>query len=214
MTACTDSPLTITGNILSILTFFLGLIASYLTFYTLTLSATSEIHTFKSDIEITKKQLRSAVECVGEESCLAPLPRFDGDGTFKKGLDALNSLLQSLWEDLESLQREHIDGYREGLRRENGAENADGYSKRREQLEEGIARERKGRWKWWQEEVWKRVRWIGKRKEISRRMERIAWLKMDVSVGEMNLLLRKMAAQVHVMSERFERSDGVDEVDG
>ena len=25
---------------------------------------------------------------------------------------------------------------------------------------------------------------------------------------------RKVAAQVHVMSERFERSDGVDEVDG
>ncbi|KAF8862024.1 hypothetical protein BDZ45DRAFT_739608 [Acephala macrosclerotiorum] len=61
MTACTDSPLTITGNILSILTFFLGLIASYLTFYTLTLSATSEIHTFKSDLETTKKQLSSVL---------------------------------------------------------------------------------------------------------------------------------------------------------
>lgn len=104
MTACTDSPLTITGNILSILTFFLGLIASYLTFYTLTLSATSEIRTFKSDLETTKKQLSSVLQCCSSSTCLVPLTNNDTDGTLARGMDALNSLLQSLWEDLENLQ--------------------------------------------------------------------------------------------------------------
>ncbi|KUJ11733.1 uncharacterized protein LY89DRAFT_786605 [Mollisia scopiformis] len=170
-----DTPLTTTSNVLSILTFLLGLLASYLTFYTLTLSASSEILAFKSDLEATKATLKSVLECCGSESCLAPVER---DGGLMREIEVLERLVGELEEDED--EEEGMGGGRGG--------------------------KKKGRYMGWRQ-VWRRVRWVGRRKEMRRRMERIVWLKMEVSVGEMDLLLRKMVAQVHVMTERFEKGD-------
>lgn len=83
-------------------------------------------------------------------------------------MERLEDVLEGLREDLKSLER---DG-------ESGDEGD----------KEGCVREGWGNWRW--REVWRRVRWVGKWKGMWGRMERVAWLKMEVSVGEMNLLLR------------------------
>jgi hypothetical protein len=48
----------------------------------------------------------------------------------------------------------------------------------------------KGKWWWGREEMWIRLRWVGKRKQISMRMGRISALKMEVHIAQMGLLLR------------------------
>ena len=129
---CRDSPLTIIENIISILTFVLGVLASYLTFYTLTRHALSEIETFKQDLE-------------------------DPEGSLHILILALTTMPDSLLLELEGLESEHF----------------------------------KNLHAWWgHEEVWKRMRWMRKRKEISQRLARISRQKMEVEVSQMTLLLK------------------------
>lgn len=47
-----------------------------------------------------------------------------------------------------------------------------------------LLRWRKGR------DFWRRVRWVGIRKKVEGRVERIMWLKMEVQMSQMGLLLR------------------------
>lgn len=48
------SPLTIIGNLISILCFILHISASYLNFYSLTRDALAEIETFKQDLDVAR----------------------------------------------------------------------------------------------------------------------------------------------------------------
>jgi hypothetical protein len=96
-----------TGNFITILTFMLGIMASYLTFYTLTRDALSEIETFKQDLDITKTQLLSVFECCSSEACLAPTRIYDREGVLEKSTSALVMTLESLYQELEGLQKEH-----------------------------------------------------------------------------------------------------------
>ncbi|KAI9052263.1 hypothetical protein LZ554_003620 [Drepanopeziza brunnea f. sp. 'monogermtubi'] len=169
---CIDTPLTITANVISLLTFVLGILASYLTFYTLTRSALGEIEALKLDVDSTRVQLHSVLECCSNEACLGPVRIHDPHGTLGKSVEALENMLESLSRDLERLQQEH---------------------------------EAKGVCWWGREEVWKRLRWVRKREQLSGRMARIRALKMEVYVGQMSLLLRKMAAQEHGVYTQYER---------
>lgn len=96
MESCTDSPLSITGNILTILAFLLGLLASYLTFYTLTLNALTEIQTTKSDLEITSNNLESAFECCSDEVCLAPACTHGPDGALQRATSELKAAVDGI----------------------------------------------------------------------------------------------------------------------
>ncbi|PMD43325.1 hypothetical protein L207DRAFT_580182 [Hyaloscypha variabilis F] len=103
-----DSPLTITGNIISILTFILGVLASYLTFYTLTRHALSEIETFKQDVDTTQRQLRSVLDCYLSDSCLAPAVEHDPTGSLHALILTLTTTLDSLLREMEYLKTEHL----------------------------------------------------------------------------------------------------------
>ncbi|KAL5319784.1 hypothetical protein ACEPPN_012841 [Leptodophora sp. 'Broadleaf-Isolate-01'] len=175
---CDDTPLTILANVASLLTFLLGILASYLTFYTLTRNALSEIEILKIDLDSKRAQLHSVLDCCSSEACLAPVKIHDPDGMLGKSIAALDSVLTILYQNLERLQEQH---------RETG----------------------KG---WWRtEEVLMRLRWVSKRKQISGRMLRISALKMEVHVGLMSLLLRKMAAQDQAIYSQYERTSNQDQ---
>ena len=105
--SCSDSPLSITSNLISILTFVLGIVASYLTFYTISRDALSEIETFKCDLDIARKQLLPILECCASEACLAPTQTYDREGALEKSLSALEMTLESLYQELDGLQKEH-----------------------------------------------------------------------------------------------------------
>jgi hypothetical protein len=105
--SCSDSPLSITGNLISVLTFGLGIAASYLAFYTLTRDALSEIETFKRDLDIARTPLRSIFECCATESCLAPTQTNNREGALEKSISALEMTLESLYDELDGLQKKH-----------------------------------------------------------------------------------------------------------
>jgi len=105
---CRDSPLTITGNIISIFTFLLGLLASYLTLYSLTRHALSEIEIFKEDLNTTQRPLHSVLDCYFSASCLALAVEHDPDGSLHSFVLALTITLDSLLQELENLKNEQI----------------------------------------------------------------------------------------------------------
>jgi hypothetical protein len=105
---CRDSWLTVTGNIISVLTFVLGLLAPYLAFCTLTRHALSEIETFKQDLDLTQRQLHSVLDCYFSDSCMAPAAKQDPDGAFHRLILALMATLDSLLLELEGLKSEHL----------------------------------------------------------------------------------------------------------
>jgi hypothetical protein len=110
---CRDSWLTVTGNIIALLTLVLGLLASYLTFYTLTQHALSEIETFKQDLDTTQQQLYSVLDCYFSDSYLAPAAQQDPDGAFHKLISTLMATLDSLLLELEGLKDEHLKNVNE-----------------------------------------------------------------------------------------------------
>ncbi|KAG4440438.1 hypothetical protein IFR05_004082 [Cadophora sp. M221] len=171
---CNDTPLTILANVTSLLTFLLGILASYLTFYTLTCNALSEIQMLKIDLDSARAQFHSVLDCCSSEACLAPVKVHDPDGMLGKAIAALDGMLTSLYQDLERLQEQHRQS---------------------------------GTMGWWgREKVGMRMRWVNKRKQISERMDRISALKMEVHVGLISLLLRKMAAQDQAIYFQYERT--------
>jgi hypothetical protein len=102
---CSHSPLSIIGNLKSILTFVLGIAASYLTIYTLIRDTLSEIETFKHDLDINRTQILPLIECCSSEPCLAPTQTNNREGALAKSISALEISLECLYKDLDGRQR-------------------------------------------------------------------------------------------------------------
>ncbi len=161
-----DTPLTIPANILSILTFLLGLLLSCLTFYTLTRTAILEIETTKVDLERTRSQLHSVIDCCSSEVCLAPLSELDREGVLDGMVRDLVKIVDGLDKELEDFEMGEAG---ERGEKEEGGENG---------------------WCWGRQETEKRLRWVWMRKEIKRRMIRVSALKLEIIVAEISLLLK------------------------
>lgn len=99
------TPLAITADLISIVTFLFGIFASYLTFLTLSRSALTEISTLKSDLSITRTQISSILSCCSSTECLAPITEYDPEGTLQRSIVELSAMLERLYDELVSLEK-------------------------------------------------------------------------------------------------------------
>jgi len=101
---CHSSALSYLGSLVSVLTFILGIAAYYITFFTLTRSALSEIDSLKLDLDITRRQLLPIFECYTSEVCRGPL---DPNGALKRSIEALQVSSTAIYDELAGLKEEH-----------------------------------------------------------------------------------------------------------
>jgi hypothetical protein len=99
---CGDSPLSITGNVVGILTFFVASFATWIAYVTLTLDATEEIELFATDTFHTQRQLAPlATFCARAHS---ENPDFQNNApALHHGLEEVRRLLDALAKDLGEL---------------------------------------------------------------------------------------------------------------
>jgi len=107
---CPDSPLTITGNALTILTFLLSLTVAYLTLTTFTLSAPREIASLHLSLQEIRTQLLPILHCYSEEASLAPSERYDRDGVLGAEIQRVVGMVEGLEGELVDLEGLGGDG--------------------------------------------------------------------------------------------------------
>jgi hypothetical protein len=103
--APSDSPLSVTGNVVGILTFALGIAAYCIAFYVLGRGALDEIEGFQADIEQVRMQLIAILEyCKSEEA--NSTPDFQAfQKSLQVSLELLVGTLKVLYDDLKSLSQ-------------------------------------------------------------------------------------------------------------
>ncbi len=92
---CADSPLSMTGSIVGILTFALALLAYYFAFVATTKGAPAEIETFARDLSMTQSQIVPIIEYFEKQRQQANTA-YQGHG---------DSILAALWSLVSTLQR-------------------------------------------------------------------------------------------------------------
>ena len=99
---CGDSPLSITGNIIGLLTFAVASIATYIAYVSLTIGATVEIDRFTTDLSHTRDQVLPLLQFCKRAS--TEIPDFGQHAPFlEPALKLLLDLVQAVSDDLKKL---------------------------------------------------------------------------------------------------------------
>jgi hypothetical protein len=186
--SCGDSPLSATASIVGILTFALGLLASYIALQSATRGAPSEIARLVDDLRTTQREINRVAEYIFDNAHIASLgitPRVVYDSsrqyvspsyaapTRAAGVDA--GPLQGLYDEVQELFGNCVRLFYE----------ADDLLKR---CESDVAR-------WDPEGLRRRITYVMNRHEVAEKMLRLEDQKARLVDVRMSLFLRKSAHQ-------------------
>ena len=193
MLSCGDSPLSITASIVGILTFALGLLASYIALQTATRGAPSEISRLVKDLRTTQREINRVAEYIFDDGHNAPIPvafHHAGDSsmdhvTNSQGTGAGAALgrtgsIQGLYEEVQDLLASCVRLFYE----------ADDLLKR--------SQSDVGRWD--PEGLRRRIIHVMNRDEVADKMQRLNDQKARLGDIRMALFLRKSKMQDAVLS--------------
>ena len=192
--SCGDSPLSTTASIVGILTFTLGLIASYVALQSATRGAPSEIARLIDDLRTTQREINRVAEYIYDDAHNAPIPAslhingvtsaligvgFPGAGA-GAALGRMGSM-QGLYDEVQELLGNCVRLFYE----------TDDLLKRCENDSE----------RWDPEGLRRRVTYVMNRHEVADKMQRLNDQKARLSDVRMSLFLRKSAMQDAMLKE-------------
>ncbi len=186
--SCGDSPLSTTASIVGILTFALGLIASYIALQSATRGAPTEIARLVNDLRTTQREINRVAEYIFDDAHHAPVrptTQWIGDTSRQyiissRGAGAGAALgstgsMQGLYDEVQDLLGNCVRLFYE----------ADDLLKR---CESDVER-------WDPEGLRRRIIYVMNRHEVADKMQRLNDQKARLSDVRMSLFLRKSAMQ-------------------
>ncbi len=186
--SCSDSPLSTTASIVGILTFALGLIASYIALQSATRGAPSEITRLVEDLRTTQREINRVAEYIFDDAHNAPVPvttrvAFNEERAYvinSRGAGAGAAVgptgsMQGLYDEVQDLLGNCVRLFYE----------ADDLLKR---CENDAAR-------WDPEGFWKRITYVINKHEVTEKISRLEDQKARLGDVRMSLFLRKSAMQ-------------------
>lgn len=192
--SCGDSPLSTTASIVGILTFTLGLIASYIALQSATRGAPSEIARLVNDLRITQREINRVAEYIFDDAHNAPVrptTQWVGDASrhyviYSQAAGAGAVLgrtgsMQGLYDEVRELLADCVRLFYE----------ADDLLKR---CESDVER-------WDPEGVRRRIIYVMNRHEVADKMQRLNDQKARLSDVRMSLFLRKSVMQDAVLKQ-------------
>ena len=192
--SCSDSPLSTTASVVGILTFALGLIASYVALQSATRGAPSEISRLIDDLRITQREINRVAEYIYDDAHNAPVSDVDhrlgntssqptvaypGAGA-GAALGRMGSL-QGLYDEVQELLGNCVRLFYE----------TDALLKK---CENDLER-------WDLEGLRRRVTYVMNRHEVADKMQRLNDQKARLHEVRMSLFLRKSAMQDAMLKE-------------
>ena len=186
--SCGDSPLSTTASVVGILTFTLGLIASYVALQSATRGAPSEIARLIDDLRTTQREINRVAEYIYDDAHNAPDPvKLHINGTTLSPMGAVYSgagagaalgrmgSMQGLYEEVQELLGNCVRLFYE----------TDDLLKRCENDSE----------RWDPEGLRRRIIYVMNRHEVADKMQRLNDQKARLSDVRMSLFLRKSTMQ-------------------
>ena len=186
--SCGDSPLSATASIVGILTFALGLLASYIALQSATRGAPSEIARLVDDLRTTQREINRVAEYIFDDAHTASLditPRMVYDTSQQYVLSSHGAVaraagggagpMQGLYDEVQELLGNCVRLFYE----------ADDLLKR---CESDVAR-------WDPEGLRRRITYVMNRHEVAEKMQRLDDQKARLGDVRMSLFLRKSAHQ-------------------
>ncbi len=192
--SCGDSPLSTTASVVGILTFALGLIASYIALQSATRGAPSEISRLIDDLRTTQREINRVAEYIFDDAhntSVHILPRmvFDtspqyvvsSNGVLSTAVGGRVGTMQLLYDEVQELLGNCVRLFYE----------ADDLLKR---CESDVAR-------WDPEGLRRRIIFVMNRHEVAEKMQRLEDQKARLGDVRMSLFLKKSAMQDTMLKE-------------
>lgn len=186
--SCGDSPLSTTASIVGILTFALGLVASYIALQSATRGAPSEIARLVDDLRTTQREINRVAEYIFDDAHNAPVPVTTRAAFSEERAYVINSRgagagaavgptgsMQGLYDEVQDLLGNCVRLFYE----------ADDLLKR---CESDVMR-------WDPEGLWRRIVYVMNRHEVADKMSRLDDQKARLGDVRMSLFLRKSSMQ-------------------
>ena len=228
--SCDDSPLSVTANIVGILTFSLGLLASYIALQTATRGAPSEIARLVDDLRSTQSEINRVAEYIFDDahrdsidsaeksaSTRAVSARFLGSAkpSYAEGADSIGSESSSADKDgnfdaASGVNTTAIVSGNHALYEETQALLASCIRLFYE-ADSLLKQSQSDHARWDPEGLRRRIVFVMNRHEVVEKMQRLAEQKQKLGSVQMSLFMRKSAAQdglLKEMSRRLEDLEG------
>lgn len=198
--SCSDSPLSTTASIVGILTFALGLLASYIALQSATRGAPSEIARLVDDLRITQHEINRVAEYIFDDTHNVPVrvsklfasatPSHDTSNEHLVGNAEATTALKGLYDEVQVLLGNCVRLFYE----------ADDLLKR---SESNVSR-------WDPEGLRRRVTYVMNRHEVAEKMSRLEEQKQKLGEIRMSLFLRKSAMQDALLKQIAECVKDID----
>ena len=192
--SCSDSPLSTTASIVGILTFALGLIASYIALQSATRGAPSEIARLIDDLRTTQREINRVAEYIFDDAHNAPVPVTSRTALPEERSYVIKSPgvgagaavgptgnMQGLYDEVQELLGNCVRLFYE----------ADDLLKRCES----------DSMRWDPEGLWRRIVYVMNKHEVAEKMSRLDHQKARLGDVRMSLFLRKSAMQDHMLTQ-------------
>ena len=191
--SCGDSPLSTTASVVGILTFALGLIASYIALQSATRGAPSEISRLIDDLRTTQREINRVAEYIFDDAHntvhVAPRMVFgtspqyvvSSNGVLATAAGGRAGTMQVLYDEVQELLGNCVRLFYE----------ADDLLKR---CESDVAR-------WDPEGLRRRITFVMNRHEVAEKMQRLEDQKARLGDVRMSLFLKKSAMQDTMLKE-------------
>lgn len=201
--SCSDSPLSTTASIVGILTFALGVLASYIALQSATRGAPSEIARLVDDLRTTQREINRVAEYIFDDAHNAPVPIVSHQAGGTSGFYVVQSQgagagaalgrtgsLQGLYGEVQELLASCVRLFYE----------ADDLLKR--------SQSDVGRWD--PEGLRRRVIYVMNRDEVADKMQRLNDQKARLGDIRMGLFLRKSKMQDAVLAQILQHLKGME----
>lgn len=192
--SCGDSPLSTTASIVGILTFSLGLVASYIALQSATRGAPTEIARLVNDLRTTQREINRVAEYIFDDAhnaSVRPTTQWIGDTSRQTIVDSRGAgagaalgrtgSIQGLYDEVQDLLGNCVRLFYK----------ADDLLKR---CESNVER-------WDPEGLRRRIIYVMNRHEVADKMQRLNDQKARLSDVRMSLFLRKSAMQDAMLKE-------------